>query len=102
MKPISCHQEMGTKKGFCAQEPHRVLLGISITQGKENFRRAVSSQQSSAAESPVRIGLKSVHCFGHVVATGDLPRSSSSGVEGGERDCSSLAREWEVKSGARK
>ena len=32
MKPISCNQEMGdTDIGFCAQEPHRVLLGIILS-----------------------------------------------------------------------
>ena len=30
MKLISCNQQMGgTQEGFCAQEPHKVLLGIS-------------------------------------------------------------------------
>ena len=27
MKVISCLQETGTPKGFCTQEPHKVLLG---------------------------------------------------------------------------
>ena len=33
MKPISCNQEKGggAQKDFCAQEPHRVLLGINFT-----------------------------------------------------------------------
>ena len=35
MKPISCNQEMGDTERFCAQEPHRVLLGFkrSLKQG---------------------------------------------------------------------
>ena len=30
MKPISYKQEMGTQKGFCAQELHRFLLGFNM------------------------------------------------------------------------
>ena len=29
MKSISCNQEMGALKDFCAQEPHSVLFGIT-------------------------------------------------------------------------
>lgn len=32
MKPISCNQLWGTQKGFCAQHPHRALLGITLVQ----------------------------------------------------------------------
>ena len=31
-KPVSCNQEMGDIEGFCAQQPHRVLLGFLTSQ----------------------------------------------------------------------
>ena len=32
MNSIRCNQEMGATERFCAQEPHRVLLGIRSAQ----------------------------------------------------------------------
>lgn len=68
MNPISCNQETGDTEVFCAQEPHKVLLRLTIIS---------SDALVSFTSSFIRISLLSKPFVGHVETNFFPPRQGS-------------------------